>query len=126
MLKGRQVLKWRQCGPVLVGLLLFALWTLVVRVGISEGSRQAAWRSRPFGTWPSSFGTVAGSGNLELSIYVSYTTGGTVGYTTVGTTTDSNDSGNMNGSRYVTGSEAGSVGSMSVYVAGPVDPPPQN
>jgi hypothetical protein len=44
----------------------------------------------------------------------------------VGSATDDGDSGFLNGSRFVLGSQGGSVVSMSVYVAGPVDSAPRN
>jgi len=108
----------------LVGLLLFVIWTVVVRAGISEGSRHTVWVGQPFGHWPASFASLAGSANVSLSLHASYASGGTVGSTTVGTTTDFGDPANINGSRFVTGRDAGWVTSMSVHVGAPIDVPP--
>ena len=44
----------------------------------------------------------------------------TLGYTSKGSGTDTGDSGYMNGSRFLMGSRAGTVSSISVYVAGPI------
>ncbi|MCU1501585.1 MAG: hypothetical protein JWM12_939, partial [Ilumatobacteraceae bacterium] len=44
----------------------------------------------------------------------------------VGSTVDSNDSGNINGSRFITGLRAGAVASISVFVAGPIDHAPND
>ena len=110
----------------IIGLLLFVAWTGVVRRGISQGSRHAVWRAQSFGSWPVSMGPLEGSDNMELSIRAGYRTGGLLGSSSTGTTTDYGDSSSINGSRFVTGTDAGTVTSMSVYVAAPVDTPPYN
>jgi hypothetical protein len=60
-----------------------------------------------------------GSGNIVAG------GGGTVGLTTQGSTQDSFDGGFMNGSKYTTGTTAGSISSLSVYV-GSIDTTPNN
>jgi membrane-associated phospholipid phosphatase len=49
-----------------------------------------------------------------------------LGLTTPGASTDESDANNMNGSRIVTGAQAGSVREAAVYVAAPVDAPPHD
>ena len=49
-----------------------------------------------------------------------------VGRPTIGTSVDSGDSNNINGSRFVTGIRAGQVTSLSIYVASPVDSAPND
>lgn len=110
----------------LVGLALLVAWTAIVRIGISEGSRHTVWAAQRFGSWPASFHALAGSANVALSLHATYDSGGTLGWTTVGTATDFGDPQNINGSRFVTGTVAGRVRSMSVHVAAPVDPPPHD
>lgn len=110
----------------LVGLALLVAWTAIVRIGISEGSRHTVWAAQRFGSWPASFHALAGSANVALSLHATYDSGGTLGWTTVGAATDFGDPQNINGSRFVTGTVAGRVRSMSVHVAAPVDPPPHD
>lgn len=110
----------------LLALLLFVAWTGIVRLGIAEGSRHAVWTTQPFGWWPEHIDALDGSNNLELSIRAGFASGGMLGSSTTGTTTDYGDPANINGSRFVTGIEAGRVTSMSAYVAAPVDAAPHN
>ncbi|MGZ3805957.1 MAG: DUF4082 domain-containing protein [Pseudobdellovibrionaceae bacterium] len=49
-----------------------------------------------------------------------------LGYSTVGTSVDSNDSNNVNASRFVMGSQDGAASSMSVYVGSVVSAAPNN
>lgn len=101
----------------------FVVWTAATRVGIARGSRQTAWVTHPFGTWPATLGQIEGSAHLQLSLFASFIGGGNVGMTAVGTAPDFGDGHAINGSRFVTGSEAGNVASMSIHVRGPLDEP---
>lgn len=116
---------------------LFVLWTAVVRVGIAEGSRDSAWIVSPFGSWPDRVDHVAGTSDIQFSLFATYAAGATsneseapvvpaVGRPTIGSVVDSFDSDNINGSRFVTGVRAGRVTSLSVYVASPVDGAPND
>ena len=88
-----------------------------------------------FGTWPTAVDDADGSSNIELSIYASFAPGPAVPGRTerratssagpeIGTTVDSGDSNNINGSRFEAPLGAGAVTAMSVYVASPVDAAP--
>lgn len=110
----------------MIALLVFAAWTTVVRLGISDGSRHTVWAASAFGTWPDTLGALDGSNNMELSIRATYESGDTLGSSTTGRQSDYGDSSNINGSRFVTGSEAGRIRSMSAFVPSPIDAPPFN
>ena len=90
----------------IAALLVFAAWTLVVRVGISQGSRHTVWTTRAFGNWPTVIEALDGSNNMELSIRATFESGETLGSRTTGTQADFGDPANINGSRFVTGSDA--------------------
>src|SRR5712692_9350563 len=88
---------WRLVGWAAMVLTLFVLWTAVVRIGVSEGSRKTAWGVSPFGVWPAHFGLIAGSADSQFSIFASYhkvaavgesipspTVAGLLGYATIG------------------------------------------
>lgn len=116
---------------------LFVLWTVAVRVSIADGSRESAWIIRPFGDWPHTVDRVDGTSDIQFSVVanrelaqVSGRSDGTgavmAGRPTVGTLVDSFDSDNINGSRFVTDVRAGPVGSLSIYVAAPVDQAPND
>jgi membrane-associated phospholipid phosphatase len=119
-------------------LALFVLWTTVARVGITEGSRDSVWIKRSFGAWPSTVKEVAGTSDIQFSLFATYEAapsaagpGGPVptmvGRPTVGTRVDSGDSHNINGSRFVTGiGHRGPVASLSIYIAAPVDRAPND
>ena len=107
-------------------MLVFIAWTLVVRAGITQGSRHTVWTTFAFGTWPSVISALDGSNNMELSIRATVESGETLGSQTIGTHADFGDPANINGSRFVTGGETSRVRSMSAYVAAPVDEPPFN
>jgi membrane-associated phospholipid phosphatase len=118
-------------------LVLFVLWTLIVRVGISQGSRESASVEQSFGSWPSTIESVAGSSDIQFSIFATYNGGrpidvseqpvpAIVGRPMIGTFVDSFDSENMNGSRFVTGPHAGPVTSLSIYVSSPIDRAPHD
>lgn len=118
-------------------LVLFVLWTVIVRVGITEGSRDSAWIVRPFGTWPETVDHVEGTSDIQFSLFATYDGGRAttrpeesvtpmVGRPTIGSVIDSFDSHNINGSRFVTGTQAGPVTSLSIYVAAPIDRAPNN
>jgi membrane-associated phospholipid phosphatase len=119
-------MQWRRLRPAAVALLLFVIWSLVVRIGLSGGSRRSAFVAHPFGSWPAAVGSLGGAGDLRFSVYVTYGANETLGSTTPGSTDDTGDAGNINGSRFVTGSTAGEARSISVYVAGPVDASPRD
>jgi hypothetical protein len=113
----------------------FILWTAVVHTGISRGSRHNVWIQEDFGTWPTTVDETDGTSDIELSIFASFAPGSTgvgpngsssnlVGWAAIGTTVDSNDSNNINGSRVTAPIGAGAVTAMSVYVASPVDAAP--
>ncbi|MFN7985380.1 MAG: phosphatase PAP2 family protein [Vicinamibacterales bacterium] len=110
----------------IAALLVFAAWTLVVRVGISQGSRHTVWTTRAFGNWPTVIEALDGSNNMELSIRATFESGETLGSRTTGTQADFGDPANINGSRFVTGSDARRVQSMSAFVTHPVDQAPYN
>jgi hypothetical protein len=122
--------------PALAGLVLFVVWTVAVRACLAQGRAQAAWTAQAFGSWPSSFGILEGSGHEQFSLYATYdaaaTTAGAgaaegmLGNTAIGSVTDTGDANHMNGSRFVTGPAAGSVSSIAVHVAGPVDIAPHD
>lgn len=103
----------------------FIAWTVATRVGIAHGSRQTAWVTQSFGSWPASLGRLEGSANLRLSLFASFVGGSSFGMTAVGTLPDFGDGGSINGSRFVTGPAAGNVASMSIHVRGPLDEPPR-
>ena len=118
-------------------LALFALWSLVVRVGIATGSRESVWIERPFGTWPSSVENARSTADIEFSVFATINGGppgdasdapvpATIGRTTIGRVVDSFDSERINGSRFVTGERAGSVTSISIYIASPIDHTPHD
>jgi len=107
-------------------MLVFVMWTLVVRVGISEGSRHTVWTTRTFGSWPAVINALDGSNNMELSIRATFDSGDTLGSRNSGTHADFGDPANINGSRFLTGSDPHRVRSMSAYVSAPVDTAPFN
>lgn len=118
-------------------LALFVLWTTTTRHSISEGSRDSVWIKRPFGAWPSTVVDVAGTGDIQFSLFATYrdtpsnsnvddSAPAMVGRPTLGSTIDSDDSNNINGSRYITGITAGPVKSLSIFVATPVDRAPND
>ena len=118
-------------------LTLFVLWTAIVRLGITDGSRNSVWIVRPFGEWPSTVEEVSGTSDIQLSVFAAYDAEPSdagpddpvpamVGRPTLGTTVDSGDSNSINGSRFVTGIRAGAVTSLSIYVAAPVDRAPND
>ena len=126
---------------VAIALVLFAGWTVVVRVGISHGNRESAWIPRPFGEWPAKVTKVGGSSDIQLSIVASYAataptaTASTpsvgeipalVGRVSIGTIVDNLDSNYINGSRFTTGIRAGPVSSISVFVPAPIDAAPHD
>jgi membrane-associated phospholipid phosphatase len=117
--------------------MLFAILTVIVRIGINDGSRESAWIVRPFGDWPEDVHDVQGTSDLQFSIFATYTPtdattrlGGAVpdmvGRAAMGPVVDSLDSDNINGSRFTTGSRAGALSSISAYVAAPVDESPND
>ena len=119
-----------------VALTVFAIWTSIVRVGI-PGSRHSVWIIQPFGKWPAEVHDVRRTSDAELSMFASYapsdaTTRGRgpipelFGEPVVGTVVDSDDSENINGSRFTTGIGGGTVLSISAFVAGPVGEPPHD
>jgi membrane-associated phospholipid phosphatase len=120
-----------------VVLVLFALWTSVVRTGIAEGSRETAWWVHPFGEWPQDGREVAGTSDIRLSIFATLapndeasatpeTIPDVVGNPVIGTDVDYSDSQTINGSRFTTGARGGAVTSMSAFVAGPTDESPND
>ena len=121
----------------LTALVLFAIWTMVVRVGISDGSRDSAWIIRPFGDWPEEVHAVRGSSDIQLSIFATFASSDSssetqgpipdlAGRPVIGPAVDTLDSNNINGSRFTTGSRAGELSSISTFVAGPVDESPHD
>ena len=116
---------------VVVGV-AFVLWTAVVHIGISHGSRHSVWIQEDFGNWPTTVDHIDNTSNIELAIFASFapgpggdgpngSTSNIVGWAGIGTTVDSGDSNSINGSRVEAPLGAGAVTAMSVYVAGPVD-----
>ncbi|MET0577983.1 MAG: phosphatase PAP2 family protein [Ilumatobacteraceae bacterium] len=123
----------------LLALVLFVICAVVVRVGISEGSRESAWIPRPFGEWPAEVTHVTNTTDIQFSIFATYATTtpetgagpsssfrDMFGRPTVGSVVDTFDSENINGSRYITGILAGWLRPISVYVATPVDDAPND
>jgi membrane-associated phospholipid phosphatase len=119
---------------VFVALALFAIWTGLVRVGISHGSRDSVWIVEQFESWPSRASAIQGVGNYQYSIFGTYATEarprqavpGLFGNPTIGSAVDGGDSNNINGTRFTTGIRAGELSSISAYVVGPVDEPPHD
>ena len=119
-------------------LVIFLLWTVVVRIAISDGSRFSAWIPARFNDWPAEIEEVRGSPPLQFSIFATFAADGTgraetlsttsdlLGRAVVGTVIDTADADNINGSRFVTGARAGSVSSMSVFVPEPIDAAPHD
>lgn len=116
---------------------LFAIWTSIVRVGISSGSRESVWLLHRFGDWPETVRSVHASGSYRYSIFATFASTNppvrtraaipdVFGQPVVGTEIDGDNSNNVNGSRYTTGSRAGALSSISVFVVGPVDLAPHN
>ncbi len=121
-----------------VAVMLFAVWTSIVRSGISDGSRDSAWLGfYPFDEWPDEVHDVRATSDIKLSIFATYASGGATsgldetipdlfGHPVIGSDIDNFDSGSINGSRFTTGIRAGELASISGFVAGPVDEPPND
>jgi len=119
------------------GLVLFAIWTSVVRDGISHGSRESAWVDRRFGDWPQEMQDVYATFDVQFSIFATFTSSETTsgargavpdlfGRPVIGTTVDGGDAQNIYGSRVTTGIRGGRLESISVFVAAPVDEAPHD
>ena len=114
----------------------FVLWTAVVHIGISHGSRHSVWIQEDFGTWPTTVDETDGTSDIELSIFASFAPGSSAASgrtdrratssagprsappSTPTIRTTSTDRGS------IAPLGAGAVTAMSVYVASPVDAAP--
>jgi membrane-associated phospholipid phosphatase len=128
--------RWRWLLQGVFALVLFGIWTSIVRDGIAHGSRESAWIDRRFGDWPEQVDDVRATFDLQFSIFATFVSGAATdgpgetivvfGRPVIGTAVDGDDSQNIYGSRYTTGIRAGALESISVFVAAPVDKAPND
>jgi len=129
----------RLLGLAMLAMLLFVAWTVVVRAGISDGTRSSVSVARPFNDWPAQVTDIQHSSDVRHSIFVAFASPflrdnrlippsppDMFGHPVIGSVIDNGDAESINGTRYVTGIRAGAVASISVFVAGPVDAAPHD
>lgn len=103
-----------------------------VQVGTTSSTSYSSTGLLPSTSYSFTVAAYDGAGNLSAQsapasgTTLSAITGNILGYATIGSTTDTNNSNFLNAFRFQMPNTNGSATSMSVYVTGPVSPAPNN